>query len=193
MKIPKFEDMGTREKILLSAMAVSLIAMFLSVAAWWFLSGLEGMQREVKPLERAIRDAKQLIKSEKPITADYLRIESMLGASLSDAESISDMKQDIENLARGAGLTCDPPSHTDPVADPSLPWREYKVQVANCEGSMDALLSFIGAVESAPVVYRVEKMTVAPAKRGPGVSASIVISRIMLPPKEEPDVSGEES
>ena len=110
----------------------------------------------------------------------------MLGVSMSDAESTSDMKGEIEGMARDAGLNIDPPSHKEPVADSA--WSEYVVQLAKCEGTMDALVAFLGALESAPVVYRVEKMTVIPSKSGGGISAAIVISRIMLPPEKEPEV-----
>jgi hypothetical protein len=192
MKLPKLTELGVREKVMISVMGVALIGMFLSVMSWWFLSGLDGLQREQGPLEKRIRDARKLIKSQEPISADYQQVESMLGVSLSDAESIADMKEDVEDMARGAGLDCDPPSHREPVADPSLPWREYTVQLARCDGTMDALISFIGALEGAPFVYRVEKMTVAPAKKGGGITASVIVSRIMLPPEEQPVEAGEE-
>lgn len=186
MKMPKLEDLGIREKLMLSLAGIALAGMFISVVAWWFLSGLEGMKRDRGPLERRVRDARKLIVSEDAVKADYQKIESMLGVSLSDAEAISDMKEEIENMAKESGLVCDPPSHLEPVADASLPWREYTVQLAKCEGPMDALLAFIGAIESSPVVYRVEKMSLAPAKSGTGISASLIVSRIMLPPREEP-------
>jgi hypothetical protein len=192
MKMPKLENLGMREKIMISLMGVALAGMLMSIIAWWFLSGLEGMKSDREPLERRVRDARKLILSEEAVKADYLKIESMLGVSLSDAEAISDMKEDIENMARGAGLVCDPPSHMEPVADYSLPWREYTVQLAKCEGTMDALLGFISSIESSTFVYRVEKMSLAPAKTGTGISSSIVVSRIMLPPREEPAATADE-
>ena len=192
MKLPKLDNLGAREKIMLGAAAVALAGMLLSLLALPFISGVEKIEKQCGTRAKQVEYARNLIISEETVTADYVRIESMLGISLSDAESISEIKEDVENMASIAGLTFDPPSHKEPVADSALPWREYVVELPRCEGSMDALVAFIGALESSPVVYRVEKMSVSPAKSGTAVSASIVMSRIMLPPEEVQEALADE-
>jgi hypothetical protein len=193
MKLPKLDNLGSREKIMLGAAAVALAGMMLSLLALPFISGVEEIDRECVIRQKQVARSRSLIGSEEAVTADFMQIESVLGTSLSDSESISEMKEDIEDMARSAGLTFDPPSHNEPVADSALPWREYFVELARCEGSMKSLLAFIDALEGAPVVYRIEKMSVSPAKSGTGVSAAIVMSRIMLPPEEMPEEDSGES
>ena len=193
MKLPKLDNLGSREKIMLGAAAVALAGMMLSLLALPFISGVEEIDRECVIRQKQVASSRSLIGSEEAVTADFMQIESMLGTALSDAESISEMKEDVEDMARAAGLTFDPPSHNEPVSDSALPWREYVVELARCEGSMKSLLAFIDALEGAPVVYRIEKMSISPAKSGTGVSAAIVMSRIMLPPEEMPEEESDES
>ena len=192
MKLPKLDNLGSREKIMLGAAAVALAGMMLSLLALPFISGVDEIDRECVIRQKQVARSRSLIGSEEAVVADFMQIESMLGAALSDAESISEMKEDVEDMARAAGLTFDPPSHNEPVSDSALPWREYVVELARCEGSMKSLLAFIDALEGAPVVYRIEKMSISPAKSGTGVSAAIVMSRIMLPPEEMPEEESDE-
>lgn len=193
MKLPKFEDLGTREKIMLAGAGLALAGMMLSLLAVPFVSGVEKMEKDCVRVEKHVVYARSLVASEEAVAVDFQKIESLLGKSLSDAESISDMKGELEGMARDAGLSFDPPSHREPFADSTLPWSEYVVQIAKCEGTMDALVAFLGALESAPAVYRVEKMTVIPSKSGSGITASVVVSRIMLPPEKDQEAEVGES
>lgn len=185
----KLDNLGGREKAMLAFAGIALCGMLLSLLALPFIKGVEKIENESLRADRELDYALSLVRSEQAVDDDFRKVESMLGVSLSDAESISNMKEELEEMARDARLTFDPPSHRDPVADLSLPWREYIVEMPRCEGSMEALVAFIGLLEESPVVYRVERISVTPAKTADAVTAAIVVSRIMLPPERDMTVS----
>lgn len=189
MKFPKLDNLGARERAMLLFAGLALCCMVLSLLALPFIKGVDKIEVDCQRKDRELGYALSLVKSAEAVEADFRRVEAMLGVSLSDAESISGMKEELEDMARGAGLTVEPPSHREPVAEATLPWREYVVELPKCEGTMESLVAFAGLLEEAPVVYRIERISVAPSKTPDAVTASIVVSRIMLPPEQDQAVS----
>lgn len=187
MKLPKLDDLGMREKIMLALAGVALCGMVISILSVPFVSKLKSIEKDTGRTASELGLARSLLACEDQMADVYSRMESRLGRSLSDAESIGDIKEDVEVMARSAGLAFDPPSHRDPAVDSGNLWREYIVELPRCSGSVDALLAFIGKIESANAVYRIEKMSMAPAKSGAGITATIVISRMMLSPEDLAD------
>ena len=187
MKLPKLDNISPKAKGILWVASLALVGVMLYFLSLPFVRGVKKLKAESKVKTGELEDSRKYVNAKDSVLQEFQEVESMLGESQSDAESISDIKEDIEEMARRAGLTIDPPSHSEPETKEDEPWREYIVQLAKCEGSMDAILALVDMLESAPVVYRVETMNLTPAKSGKGVSASIVISRIMLPPQEEPE------
>jgi len=187
----KLDNLGDREKAMLSFAGLALCGMLLSLLALPFIKGVEKIESECWRKDKELDYALSLVRSEKAVEDDFSKVEAMLSVSLSDAESISNMKEELEDMARAAGLTFEPPSHREPVADASLPWREYVVELPKCEGTMESMVAFVGLLEESPVVYRVERMSLAPSKTPDAVTAAIVVSRIMLPPAQDQTVTSD--
>ncbi len=148
--------------------------------------------------EQAATDSKELdyshgvLKSKGPIEAEYGRIEALLRSGLSDSEVIDEIKGEIDDLARGAGVDLVSMEHRAPVPSPGF--TEYVIEIRKLEASMESLLSFLHQVWQTPGMMRVRKVTIVPGADDERVEGTVVISKIMIPTGESaaPEAEAEE-
>ena len=110
--------------------------------------------------------------------ATFEGVKGVLETVTSPSEERNRMLGQIDDLARQVGLNLVAMKDLDPKTEPS--YGEYGVEVEEFRGSMDTVLSFLGAVRLAPGMLRVTSLNLSPNRGSHTIKGSMVITKVMM-------------
>lgn len=191
MKFLKLDKLSFRNRlIIMIAGGVIVFLIVVLVSGYPVIREMDKLAKETLVYEGRIKEAQRLIAIKNQIVNEYKSYETALNKPPSDAEAINIIKEEVDNMAKDAGMTCDSPVHKDP-RKPSEFWREYIVEVAKIESKTENVIRFIGKVQSSESIYRIEKLNLMADKASDLVKGSILVSKIMMAPDEAPKAAAQ--
>ncbi len=124
------------------------------------------------------------------VTAAYRNASGTLNRATVADEDLGNVKREINELARQAGLSILSTRDREPEAPgTSGGCILYTVEISKYNGTMRALLTFADRVQRTPGMLRVTRLQVAPESGTERIAGSMTLTKLMLPP--EPAVEGD--
>ena len=114
------------------------------------------------------------------ISKEYKNIKDFLEKAPSSDEAINDMKGEIDELARRAGVMIDSMKHREPQKLDF--YEQYFLEIGKFRSDMKSLLKFLHELQISSGMLRVLKLNLTPDK-GNAIKGSILITKAMLPPE----------
>lgn len=177
---PGLENVTKKKELLLIGAAAGLaVAFFIARAVFGpFHARLLALGREVALAEAKLGKGIGLIAYKEAITKEYERYASYFSLrNLSDEESVANFLKEIEKVSRASGLVVlDMKPQKETKADKFS--KQYIINL-KAEGNMEELIAFLYALHTSPLLFGVEKMTLAPkAEESPDLGIVLAIAGV---------------
>lgn len=178
MILDKFLDkLSAREKAGLFVAVLAIVA----VLADWLV---------VRPMFKTLQtlDDKAVISQRELLLSDgALRMEGGVATAyvavseqLDDASSVADLREQIGELAKKNGIELPSMEDQAPIKGAGV-CVDYPVEVTKVETDVASLLRFMHAVNAAPGLLRVSKVSLTPSKEPKRLQCSMTITKTVLP------------
>lgn len=178
----KLAKLGSREKLMLSLAGLSLLA----VAAQYLvvqpvLRSFNEMESRIEAQEDAYRTNQVFVAWEDDVLERYSAVSGKLGTVSKRAESIDDMKGQVDDLAQKAGVVVQSSDHREPNLASHAPCETYFVEIKRFRADMKSLLSFLYELQAAPGMLRVVSLNLTPRREDGVFEGSMLITKVMIP------------
>lgn len=175
---PGAEKTAKKKELVLIGAAAGLAAAFFIARAVFgpFHARLSALGREVALGEAKLGHGIGLIAYQEAITREYAHYASYFSLrNLSDEESVANFLKEIEKTSRASGLVVLDMKPQKEMKEDKFS-KQYTINL-RAEGNMEELIAFLYALHTSPLLFGVEKMTLAPkAEDSPDLSIVMAIA-----------------
>jgi len=179
----KLAKLGSREKLMLSIAALSILAAaadYLVVEP--VLDSFSKLESEIEKQDKAYRYNRDYVAWKDQILECYSAVSGKFEVVSSSAETRVDMKGQIEDLADKAGVTLESSDLRDPNLESHKPCEEYFVDIKRFRTDMNCLLGFLYELQTAPGMLRVVSLNLTPLRGEEKLfEGSMLITKVMIP------------
>ena len=174
-----FSNMSRKEKagIMIAATVVLLVFMdrlVVSPIAFMF----KKIDNETKRNEQQLAQSLRNLTQKDDIAKEYQKYLKYIKSNYSEGEEVSKLLEEIENIARGSGISVgdikpQPPRLTDT-------YKYYTIEL-EVEGKMDTLLAFLHQLAGSKELFRATKVYITlKEKETSTVKASILVTKVVV-------------
>jgi len=123
------------------------------------------------------RHNQALLQLEKPVAAEYGKVQDLIGAVAAEADGIEELKSQLDALASRTGLRLLAMRHLAPARTEFL--VTYQIDIGEFAGETVNLLNFLHALHEAPGMLRTARLTVSASDESSAVRGSMLITKVM--------------
>ncbi|MBM4142725.1 MAG: hypothetical protein FJ225_03895 [Lentisphaerae bacterium] len=169
--------LNARERLGLTAAALVILGMLVDrLAVQAVVNRSRELSREIARSEAEVAYNLRVLAGKAAVETEYRRLLAAMEAVQSEAEGIDRMKDQIDALAREAGVRLD--SWEERRPENRGAYDEHFVVVRQFDSGMDGVLRFLYDVRSAPGLMRVEQIRVGPVRDTDRMRGSLLISKV---------------
>jgi len=179
MILQKLEKLGPREKLGL-AIATILVSALLAdgLVIKTVANVFKELDADIENEQNGLAYNRRLEEGQPGVSAKYQAVKDLLGEAPSSAEAIDEMKGQIDELARRAGLDIVSMAHREPRKRNFC--VEHSVEVGEFEGDLAKMLRFLHELRKLPGMLRVAQLSVTPDKSRGLLKGSMLITKVMI-------------
>ncbi|MFC1498967.1 hypothetical protein ACFLS1_10940 [Verrucomicrobiota bacterium] len=188
MIFAKLDKISVREKLGFSIAGLFLFALLMDhLILQPVARKLGSMKTEIRNKNLEFRYNSDMIEIEADVTRQYQEIDKFITISHSDDETINEMKGEIDDLVKIAGMQYNSMNDREPHAPKERPdsnCKEFFVEIGGFEAKTEDLITFLYKIREQPMLLRVVNLKISQKEKG-SVKGNMLIAKLMRSPDPE--------
>ncbi len=142
------------------------------------------LEDEIAELATQVAHNRRVMGIADDVARRYTVVGDMLGASGPASETVEQLKADLDEMAAHSGVGLKSMRDFEPVESEYL--VTYQIEISEFDAEIGDLLRFFQAVQDAPGMLRVEKLSIANSDTDQIVKGSFLVTKVMTHTKAMP-------
>ncbi len=177
--VEKLDKLAPREKLMMALMTIFVFSALLDrFVVSSIISRLEKMDAAIEQAGSDREYALRLLAREKDAEAEYEKIGNAIARAASPAEAVADMKAEVYDAARKAGLVINAMDQRE--SRPRSFCEEYVLEITKFDAEIKQLLGFIYRIDASPGMAKVARLNITPGKTKNSVTGSMLLTKVMV-------------
>jgi Tfp pilus assembly protein PilO len=135
------------------------------------------LDHEIEELSTQVAHNRRVMGSAAAVDNSYAVVADMLGASGPAAETVEQLKADLDEMAARSGVGLKSMRDFEPVESEYL--VTYQIEISEFAAKIADLLRFFQSVQAAPGMLRIEKLSIANNDTDQIVQGSFLVTKVM--------------